>query len=73
MSAYAVLSGSNSALLIKREETNVHHLQLKETNLGTHSENYLQLVLLSVDDDGCNLLIHEDEDGAQQSWNGSYH
>lgn len=25
-------------------------------------------MLLPVDDDGCNLLVHEDENGAQQSW-----
>ena len=71
-SAHTVLSGSKSALLIKREGTRVHHLQLNETTLGTRSESYLQLVLLSVDDHRCNLLIHEDENGAEQSRNGSY-
>ena len=30
---------------------------------------YLQLVLLPVDDDGGDLLVHEDEDGAEQSRN----
>lgn len=28
---------------------------------------HLQFVLLPVDNDGCDLLIHEDEDGAEQS------
>lgn len=27
---------------------------------------YLQLVLLAVDDDGADLLVHEDEDGDQE-------
>lgn len=31
---------------------------------------HLQLVLLPVDDDGGDLLVHEDQDGAEQSGNG---
>ena len=26
-------------------------------------------MLLPVDNDGCDLLVHEDEDGTEQSWN----
>ena len=33
---------------------------------------YLKLVLLPVDDDSSDLLVHEDEDGAEQSWDHGY-
>ena len=29
---------------------------------------YLQFVLLPVDNDSCDLLVHKNEDGAEQSW-----
>ena len=37
--------------------------------VNLHRSIYLQLVLLPVDDDRCDLLVHEDEDGAEQSRN----
>lgn len=34
--------------------------------LSTHAGPDLELVLLAVDDDSSNLLVHKDEDGAEQ-------
>ena len=31
---------------------------------------YLQFVFLPVDDDGGDLLVHEEEDGEQEGWEG---
>ena len=40
--------------------------------VGTGSATtYFQLVLLPVDDDGSNLLVHEDKDGAKECWRDS--
>lgn len=39
---------------------------LPELKAGTGP--YLEFVFLPVDDDSCNLLVHEDEDGTKQSW-----
>lgn len=33
---------------------------------------YLQLVFLPVNDNSSDLLVHEDEDGAQESWDEGY-
>lgn len=34
---------------------------------------YFEFVLLPVDDDSCDLLVHENEDGAEQSWDHGDH
>ena len=39
-------------------------------HLRVHFKAHLQLVLLAVDDDGGDLLVHEDEDDGQQGRDG---
>ena len=34
--------------------------------------DHLEFEFFSVDDDGCDLLVHEDEDGCQHSRNTGY-
>lgn len=34
--------------------------------------SYLQFILLSVDDDSCDLLIKENQNGRQESWNSGH-
>lgn len=37
-----------------------------------HWGAHLELVLLAVDDDGGDLLVHEDQDGAEHGWECRY-
>lgn len=41
---------------------------MKTNNTDIHTLSHLQFVFFAVDDYGCDLLVHEDEDGAEHGW-----